>query len=123
MTAPGMEFLSGTASRREFQGFPGAATQIGKKVLIKQKITPQALRKAENEMPVGNLFDYVGAEPFPEFHHPFLMARRTEMMALVSPGRDFRFASTQKPADIHADNPGTSPGQNRGANHHIPGSG
>jgi len=29
-------------------------------------------------MPVGNLPKYVGTEPFPEFHHPLLMAGGTE---------------------------------------------
>ena len=34
-------------------------------------------------MPVGNLLEYMGTEPFPEFHHPLLMAGRTEMTALA----------------------------------------
>jgi hypothetical protein len=33
-------------------------------------------------MPVGNLPEHVGTEPFPEFYHPLPMAGRTEMAAL-----------------------------------------
>jgi hypothetical protein len=38
-------------------------------------------------MPVGNLLEHVGTEPFPEFHHPLLMAGRTEMTALAGEGQ------------------------------------
>ena len=109
--------------KEELQGFPGAATQIGKKIPVIEKIPPQDLRNAEDEMPVGNLLEHVGTEPFPEFHHPLLMAGGTEMTALVPPRRDFRFASTQRPEDIRGGHPGTSPGQGRGAGPRIPGSG
>jgi hypothetical protein len=34
-------------------------------------------------MPVGNLLEHVGTEPFPEFHHPLLMAGGAEMSALA----------------------------------------
>ena len=34
-------------------------------------------------MPVGNLLEHVGTEPFPEFHHPLLMAGRTEVKIFV----------------------------------------
>ena len=34
-------------------------------------------------MPVGNLPEDVGTEPFAEFHHPLLTAGRTEMAALA----------------------------------------
>ena len=67
----------------------------------------QDLRDAEDDMPVGNFLEHVGTEPFPEFHHPLLMAGGTEMTALVPPERDFRFASTQGPEDIHGGNPDT----------------
>ncbi len=38
-------------------------------------------------MPVGNLLEHLGTEPFPEFHHPLLMAGGTEMRALVGEGQ------------------------------------
>jgi len=38
-------------------------------------------------MPVGNLLEHVGTEPFPEFHHPLLMAGGTEMAALAGEGQ------------------------------------
>ena len=38
-------------------------------------------------MPVGNLLEYAGTEPFPEFHHPLLMAGGTEMTALAGEGQ------------------------------------
>jgi hypothetical protein len=41
------------------------------------------------------------------------MAGRIEMTGLV------RFASTQRPEDIHDGNPSTSPGQSRRAGRHI----
>jgi hypothetical protein len=37
-------------------------------------------------MSVGSLPEDVGTEPFPEFHHPLLMAGRTEMTALAGEG-------------------------------------
>ena len=73
--------------KKELQGFPGAAAQIGKKIPVIEKIPPQDLRDAEDDMSVGNLLEYVGTEPFPEFHHPLLMARGTEMTALAGEGQ------------------------------------
>jgi hypothetical protein len=37
---------------------------------------------------MGNLLEHVGTEPFPEFHHPFLMAGGTEMTALAGEGQE-----------------------------------
>ena len=72
--------------KKKLQGFPGAAAQVGKQVPVIEEIPAQDLREAEDEMPVGNLLEYVGAEPFPEFHHPLLMAGGTEMTALAGEG-------------------------------------
>jgi hypothetical protein len=69
--------------KKELQGFPGAAAQIGKKVPIIEEIPPQDLREAEDEMPMGNLLEHLATEPFPEFHHPFLMAGGTEMRSTL----------------------------------------
>jgi hypothetical protein len=35
--------------KKEFQGFPGAAAQVGEKVPVIQKIPPKYLREAENK--------------------------------------------------------------------------
>jgi hypothetical protein len=34
-------------------------------------------------MPVENLLEHVGTEPFPEFHPPLLMAGETEITAIT----------------------------------------
>jgi len=47
--------------KKELQGFPGAATQIGKKIPVIEKIPAQDLRDTEDDMSVGNLPEYVGA--------------------------------------------------------------
>jgi len=73
--------------KKELQGFPGAATQIGKKIPVIEKIPAQDLRDAEDEMPVGNLLENFGTDPFPEFQHPLLMGGGTEMTALVGEGQ------------------------------------
>jgi hypothetical protein len=53
--------------KKELQGIPGAAAQIGKKIPVIEKIPPQDLRDPEDYMSVGNILEYVGAEPFSEF--------------------------------------------------------
>jgi hypothetical protein len=63
--------------KKELQGIPGAAAQIGKKIPVIEKIPPQDLRDTEDEMSVGSLLEHMGTEPFPEFHHPLLMAGRS----------------------------------------------
>ncbi len=73
--------------KKELQGFPGAPTQIGKKIPVIEKIPAQDLRDAEDDMPVGNFLEHIGTEPFPEFHHPLLMAGRTEMTAFAGEGQ------------------------------------
>ena len=39
-----------------------------------RKVSAQDLRDAEDEMPMGNLFEDIAAQPLPELHHPLLMA-------------------------------------------------
>jgi hypothetical protein len=73
--------------KKELQGFPSAATQIGKKIPVIEKIPAQDFRDAEDDMSVGNLPEHVGTEPFPEFHHPLLMAGGAEMTALAGEGQ------------------------------------
>jgi len=43
-----------------------------------EKVTAEDFRDAEDDMSVGNLPEHVGTEPFPEFHHPLLMAGGAE---------------------------------------------
>jgi hypothetical protein len=72
-------FLRYRLLKKKLQGFPGAATQIGKKIPVIEKIPAQDFRDAEDDVSVGNFPEHVRTEPFPEFHHPLLMAGRTEM--------------------------------------------
>jgi hypothetical protein len=66
---------------KNLQGFPGAAAEIGKKLPIVEKRTAEDFRYADTlkgtryKMSMGYLFEDIHAEPFPEFHHPLLMAR------------------------------------------------
>jgi len=50
--------------KKDLQGFPGAATQIGKKIPVIEKIPSEDLWDAEYQMPMGNLLEHVGTEPF-----------------------------------------------------------
>jgi hypothetical protein len=68
---------------KDFQGFPGAATETGKKLPVIEKITAKDLRDAENEMPMRDLLEDIQAEPLTEFHNPFLVAGRAEVAALA----------------------------------------
>ena len=44
-------------------------------------------------MPVGNLLEHMGTEPFPEFHHPLLMAGGTEVAAFTREGQEILVAT------------------------------
>jgi len=44
---------------KDLQGFPGATAQIMQKLSIIEKVPAQDLRDAEDEMPVGNLFENI----------------------------------------------------------------
>ena len=84
MTAPGMGSSWGNCIlEKNLQGFPGAAAEIGKKLPIVKKVTAEDLRDAEYEMTVRNLLEDIHAEPFPEFHHPLLVAGWTKVAALA----------------------------------------
>ena len=65
--------------KKELQGFPGAATQVGKQVPVIEEIPAQDFRDTEYDMAVGNLLKHAGTEPFAEFHHPLLMAGGAEI--------------------------------------------
>jgi hypothetical protein len=66
-----------------FQRLPSAAAEGGNKFSVVKKISAKNLRNAENEMAVGYLFEGIHAEPFPEFHNPFLVTRRAEMSSFT----------------------------------------
>jgi hypothetical protein len=68
---------------KDFQGFPGAATETGKKLPVIEKITAKDLRDAENEMPMRDLLEDIHAEPLAEFHKPLLVAGGAEVAALA----------------------------------------
>jgi len=59
---------------KDLQGFPGRAAEIGEKLPVVQEIPAQYLRDAEDKMAMGDLFEYLGTQPFPELHHALLMA-------------------------------------------------
>ena len=59
--------------KKDLQGFPGTAAEIGKKLPVVEEVTAEDLRDAEYEMPMGNLLEDIHAKPFPELHHPLLM--------------------------------------------------
>jgi len=64
---------------KDLQRFPGATAQIGKKLPVIQKVAAEDFRDADTlkgtryETPARNLLEDIHAEPFPEFHHAFLM--------------------------------------------------
>lgn len=43
----------------DLQGFPGTTTQVMEKMAIIEEIPTQDLRDAQDEMPVGNLFENI----------------------------------------------------------------
>ena len=65
--------------KKNLQGFPGAATEIGQQLPIVEEVTAKDLRDADtlkgtrDEMPVRDLFEDIHAEPLTEFHHPLLV--------------------------------------------------
>ena len=65
------------------QGFPCATAEIGKEFPVVEEVSAEDLRDAEDKMPVRNLLEDIHAEPFPEFHHPLLMAGGAKMAALA----------------------------------------
>ena len=58
----------------DFQGLPGRAAQIGKKLPIIEEVTAEDFRDAEYKMMVGDLFEDIHAEPLSELYHAFLVA-------------------------------------------------
>lgn len=58
----------------DLERLPGAAAELVQEVAVIKKVSSQHLRDAKDEMPAGNLLEFLRADPFPEFHRPPLMA-------------------------------------------------
>ncbi len=58
----------------DFQGLPGRAAQIGKKLPIIEEVTAEDFRDAEYKMTEGDLFEDIHAELLSELYHAFLVA-------------------------------------------------
>lgn len=80
--------------RKSFRESQAQRAHVGKKIPVIEKIPPRDLRDTEDDMSVGNILEYVGAEPFPEFHHPLLMAGK---VSTARPGFSRRGACRQSP--------------------------
>ena len=49
---------------KDLQGFPGAATEFGKKLPVIQEVTAEYFRDTEDKRPVRNPLEDIHAEPF-----------------------------------------------------------
>jgi len=88
MRAPGRESSLAPALEESASGISRRSNPDQKEDPVVGKIPPQDLRDAENEMPVGNLLENEGTEPFPEFHRTVLMVGGTEMTVLPGEGQE-----------------------------------
>ena len=68
---------------KHFQRVPCTSTQFGEESSVIEEVSPEDLWYAENEMTVRYSLKHFFTEPFPEFHHPFLMTRWTEVAAFT----------------------------------------
>jgi hypothetical protein len=78
---------------KHFQRLPCTSTQFGKESSVIEEVSPEDLWYAENEMPVRYGLEDFFTEPFPEFHHPFLMTRGAEVAALTREGQEILVAA------------------------------
>ena len=76
-----------------FQRVPCTSAQLGEKSSVIKKISPEDLGYAENKMTVRYGLEHFFTEPFPEFHHPFLMTRGAEVAALTREGQKILMAA------------------------------
>jgi hypothetical protein len=54
---------------------------------------------AENPLPMGNIFEHIGKQPFTIFNHSFLMAEGAKMPSFARIGRQI-FMTTVIAADL-----------------------
>jgi len=79
-----------------------AKAGIGQQPPVIEKVTAKDLRDAQDKMPLGDLFENIHAQPFPEFHDALLMARWTK--ACPHENGD-AFVYRRMPANTHGRNP------------------
>ena len=72
-------FLRDDGLEKHFQRVPCASAQLREESSVIEEVSPEDLGYAENEMTVRYGLEDLFAEPFPEFHHPFLMTGGTEV--------------------------------------------
>jgi hypothetical protein len=81
------------AKEKHLQGIPRTATQLREKLSIIEEVTPDDFRHAEGEVPVGDGLEDLLTKPLPEFHHPFLVAGRTEVPSFAGEGQEILVAT------------------------------
>jgi predicted lipid carrier protein YhbT len=57
--------------------------------VVIEEIPTEDFRDTEYEMTVRNLLEDIHAEPLPEFHHAFLMARWTKMPSFTREAKHY----------------------------------
>jgi hypothetical protein len=72
---------------KDFQDVPCASAQFGEEFSVIEEVSSEDPGYAKSEMTVRYSLKHFFTEPFPEFHHPFLMTRWTEMSALAREGK------------------------------------
>ena len=81
------------ANKKHIQGIPGKATQFEEKSTVIGEVMPEDLRHAEGEVPVRDGLEDLLTKPLPEFHHPFLVAGRTEVPSFAGEGQEILVAT------------------------------
>ena len=76
-------FLRDGFLEKFLQGLPAATAEIGKELSVIEEIPAEDFGYAEDKMAVGYGLEDLFTEPFPEFHHSFLMTGWTEVAALA----------------------------------------
>jgi hypothetical protein len=72
---------------KDFQGVPCTSAQLREESAIIEEVSPEDFWHAKSVMAVRYGLKHFFTEPFPEFYHPFLMTRWTEMSALAREGK------------------------------------
>lgn len=70
---PGLLSRAGSL-QEDIKAFPGTSAKLAQEFPVIQKIAPNDLWERENDMPMGNLCQNIGAKELPEFNDPLLMA-------------------------------------------------
>jgi hypothetical protein len=75
------------------ESLPGATAQLGKQVSVIKEIPAEDLGDTEDKMSMGHRLDHFLAEPLTELHHPFLVARWTEVAPLARERQEILMAA------------------------------